>query len=91
MVKLLPILLICVLCICVGGNHMVKTFSMLVLRSASSPPPTPCESQSLGKLAVGPAQDLKSNSWFLLPNSNSSAAERHPLPRAWAHLLGCVQ
>lgn len=32
-VKLLPIPLICTLCICVGGNHMVKTFAMLVLQS----------------------------------------------------------
>lgn len=61
---------------------MVKTFAMLVLRSVLFP--TPQESRSLGKLTVGPAQDPKSNSWFPLPDSNSSAAERHLLPRARA-------
>lgn len=59
MVQLLPIPLICVVCICVGGTTRSR-LAMLVL------PPVflPTVSLRLGELTVGPAQDLKSHTRF---------------------------
>lgn len=46
------------------GNHMVKTFAMLVFRSGFF---APSVSLSLGKLTVDPAPDLKSNAESCFP------------------------
>lgn len=62
MVKRLPILLICMLCICMGGTTRSR-LAMLVL------PPgfLPAVSLRLGELTVGPAWDGKSHTRFPVP------------------------
>lgn len=57
-VRPLPILFICALCFCMGGGPHGKDFC----HAGFAVSVHPRESQSLGKLTVGPAQDLKSNS-----------------------------